>query len=60
MENKLEEINIKEINALKKKLNDLKFFLSTIADDLQYSHGIDDPIYKKIINAINDDTKWYT
>lgn len=49
---------LEEINALNKKLADLKFFLDSLADDLQYNYGLDNELYKKIKNALNDDTKW--
>lgn len=49
-----------EKKALQKKINDLDYFLSCLADECQSKYGHNCPIYKRIIATLIDSTKWLT
>ena len=47
-----------QISSLEKKLRDAHYFLSQLADEIQYQHGFNDSAYKKCVEAMEDETKW--
>jgi len=44
--------------SLEKKLRDVKFRISTIADECQYEHSLNDSIYICLRNLFEDNTAW--
>ena len=57
MKEELEEL-YKRCDSLEKKLRDIKFRISSIADECQYEHSLDDPIYICLRGLLEDNTAW--
>jgi hypothetical protein len=45
-------------DGLEKKLRDIKFRISNIANECQYEHSLSDPIYICLRSLLEDDTAW--
>ncbi len=45
-------------DGLEKKLRDIKFRISNIADECQYEHDFVDPIYICLSSLLEDNTAW--